>query len=883
MPNIKDIRALMTEIKASMPLSKAMSKYIHLEKDGAGYSCLCPFEGHQETVPSFKVNDEKSIWKCWGSCSGDKSRVGRDIIAFIQSYFDLSFIEAVEKFSQDFGIDLSHHYRPLTPEEQYFEYYTAVNKIVADCCVGLLAQNQSAIDMFTVNKRISYETLQQFSIGYCPDIGMIHKALQDYNVDDQHVIALDLKRFEMWSNRIIYPIMTRNNKIIGFRNRALSPGAIKFIGTSTESVLYSHMPPVYGLQVACRHIRQADQTVNIVEGQNDVLHMHDAGICNTVASMGINLSHDTLAALTNYNVRTAIVMFDGDKAGLQAMDNLCSNIEPVSNLVLRTTQLPDGQDPDEFLRDHDVSDMYSILSSSEHFLTHFLNKIDLKSSSIIDKHLYLNKARARLMSLDSTHQSMCLSDMARRLDIPYDTLEDYYKPDFRPDMLFNLDAEVKVLQGMILNDDVRLRLADELNSGMFYIKSYAMIFDIIVNMVRNNYVVDPSSVWFELTKRNAECGMTRDQFDLLLLDVPQSYDIFIDEFNDRYVRRNADALADKIKLDIRNDTVQMDTILDHINDSVTKLITNNNSYSIDDHALSVDRTMQKIQENASNPGVLPGVDLGPDFSCLTNTVGGLRAGTMYVVAGLPGIGKTAMAEKWSLHQAVIQGVPILWVALEMSQDALNMRNMSILSTMSGTSNIMIHNLERGELTYDQQKALVDIAKRYKHAPYYSECNGDLTIQQLIALIRYHKHVHDIKAVYIDYVQLLNSDERYNQDWQMQKSISKALTKFANSIDISIVAISQLSRTALGNGKNDHETIPSGKDIAGSVQWWADADAVICPFAKSRAQIDYWTNKGPHGINVSKNRNGATGLIHATYHGPWTTWVEVANQEGVEII
>ena len=883
MPNIKDIRALMTEIKASMPLSKALGKYLTLEKDGAGYSCLCPFEGHHETVPSFKVNDEKSIWKCWGSCSGDKSRAGRDVIAFIQSFFGLSFTEAVEKFSQDFGIDLSHHYRPPTPEEQYFEYYTAVNKVVTDCCMNMLAQNQGLIDMFEQSKGISLDTLRQFSIGYCPDIGMIQQALQSCDIDDQYAVALDLKRFEMWSNRIVYPIMTRNSKVIGFRNRGLSHGAVKFIGTSTESVLSQHMPPVYGLQMACRHIRQADSVVNVVEGQNDVLHMYDAGIYNTVASMGINLSHSTLAALTSYGVRTAVVMFDGDKAGLQAMNNLCANIEPVDNLVLRMTQLPDGQDPDEFLRDHDVSEMYDIITSSEHFLTHYLNSIDLGDESILDKHLYMNKVRARLTTLDPTHRSMCLSDMSNRIGVPYDVLEDYYKPDFRPDILFNLDAEIKVLQGMILNDDVRLRLVDELNAGMFYIKGYAMIFDVVVNMLRNNYAIDPSSVWFELTKRKAECGMTRDQFDLLFADIPQSYDIFIDEFMDRYVRRNADTLADRIKLDIRNDVIETETILDNINDSVTKLITNNITKEADDHASSVDNTILKIQQNMSSPGGLPGIDLGPDFRCLTDTVGGLRDGTMYMVAGLPGIGKTAMAEKWSLYQAVVNNVPILWVALEMSRDALNMRNMSILSTMGGTCHIPIYNLERGILTPDQQVNLVNIAKQYKQAPYYAECNSDLTVQQLIATIRYHKHVHDIKAVYIDYVQLLNSEEKYNQDWQMQKSISKMLTKFANSAGIAIVAISQLSRTALGTGKNDHDTIPSGKDIAGSVQWWADADAVICPFAKSRAQIEYWPNKGLHGINVSKNRNGATGLIHATYHGSWTTWIETASQEGVETI
>lgn len=878
MKYITDIKALMSDIKSAMPLSQAIGLYLQLQKDGANsYSCLCPW--HKETQPSFKISDSKSIWKCWGACSGDKSKAGTDVIKFIQSYFGLSFIEAVHKFIDDTGIDLSQHFRLPTQEEQWFDYYTQINHIVAQACHQQLLANTQVLSKFTVDRNIMVDTLKKFNVGYCSDISSIQSALS--GIDDVYIQALDLKRYEMWDNRIVYPIHDYTGNIVLFRNRALSSGVPKFIGTTSSSPVFPSVLPIYGFHLARSTMRQNDGVLVVVEGHNDVIHMVDKGIINVVGSMGTNLSSEHFSSISPYGVKKLIIMYDGDNAGQTALNRFCESVNYSGDIILAVAQMPHPFDPDEYLNLHQASELRSIIDSNEHYIDHYFNSVDGPLNTSADRHAHLHKVKSRMTSLTGINQQMALSKLSEKVDIAKEVLDDYYRADHIVNDLYSIDAELIVLANIISSNECRLEAINKLSADMFWLRKHASLYSLVCSMDVVGTSIGFDTVWLELQKQKLDYLWPKDEFDRLNTHITNTYDVFIDEVLDRYARRYADATADRIKVDIHNMSLGVHEVLDSVNTSITKMImSHTDQYSPDENTRGIERTMEFIQQQVKNPGMLPGIDLGPSFPCLTQTIGGLRKQTMNVVGGLPGVGKTSMMEKWALYQAVHLQIPILWLALEMRREAFDIRNIAILSTMDDGLPIQNFEMERGYLDQVKADRVTSIAAKYRASPFYAITTGTMSVQQAVAIARYYKHVCGVQVVYIDYVQLMSSEGKFNEDWNMQKYISKSmLENISRDLDLSVVAASQMSRNAIQATRGRIDNLPGGENVAGSVQYWADSDTFIAPFQKTQAQIEHWPNTGLYGINVSKNRNGVTGLIHANYMGMYTSWFE-ANQDQI---
>lgn len=911
MRRIHDIKALMSDIIRSMPLSQAIGIYLPLEPDGNDFSCCCPW--HNENTPSFKVSDSKSIWKCWGACKGDKDRAGTNIIKFIQVYFNLTFNEAIEKYIQDFQIDLSRHFKEPTNEEKWFDYYTSINKIIANECHARLMSDQNIKDMFNVGKKINDETLAKYNIGYTPDLAFINSIITKHNLDHNHATQLDLTRFDLWGNRVVYPISDENGNIIGFRNRAINdPNVPKFIGTSSNSPLHPSVTPIYGLHVVRQAIRQNDGELVIVEGQNDVLHMYSDQIHNVAGSMGTSLSTEHFKMLEQIGVKKLIVMFDGDEAGQKAMVNFATSLNYCGEMVVCIAQMPLGCDPDEYLLVNQAYKLRSIIADNKHYIDYYFDSVSKPINTIADKYTYLNHSKVRLSTLSGINYHMAIDILSTKLGLPKDAIDDFIKSDMKNDILYNVDAEMMVLCGLMTNEKFRVSTINTTGNEVFYLKKNAILYDLICKMSTDSIPVTSDTVWLKIQNDSMSQLWTQQDFNNIFIHVSDHYDVYLDEIVDRYIRRKADFSADKIKNDVRSLSTNTEKILDGINTSITDLMMYNKSKDVENNINHVDKTIEFIKNQIGNKGRLPGSILGDDFILSTSLLGGLRTGTMNIVSGTSGVGKTALAQKWALYQSVFLKQGVLWIALEMSSDALNLRNASILSRMipddgnmyvpdspntplvmlmddgsivdntdfnkGSKIDIPISLIERGCLSSQQTTRIADILEIYRHAPFYVECLRSTNIQQAIALARYYKYTHDIKTVVIDYVQLLNGDGKFEEGWQSQKSVSQyILNNISRELDVNVMAISQLGRGIAQSMKNDNNAVlPDGSDVSGSIQYWQDADAFITLGLKNEMLRRKWP-AGTHFIYISKNRNGRAGVIQANYAGDYTDWSEVPNQ------
>jgi len=172
-------------------------------------------------------------------------------------------------------------------------------------------------------------------------------------------------------------------------------------------------------------------------------------------------------------------------------------------------------------------------------------------------------------------------------------------------------------------------------------------------------------------------------------------------------------------------------------------------------------------------------------------------------------------------------------------------------------------IEYGWLDKAQYERVAALMAQIRAAPFYVVCKSGISVQQIAAMSRYYKHTAGIECVYIDYVQLLEFEGQFREDWAMQQAASKhVLNGVSRGLNLAVVGASQLSRTALSSGKTDVTFMPGGENVAGSVQWWRDCDAFVVPLTKTSRQIEKWPNTGSYGFNISKNRNGPSGLIHA---------------------
>jgi DNA primase len=364
--------SVVDDVKARLDIVDVVSGYVNLQKAGRNFKALCPF--HQERTPSFIVFPDTQTWRCFGACAE-----GGDVFGFVMKAEGWEFGEALRELAKRAGVELT----PYTPAQDQ-------QRAETDRLRGLLEEtarffHHQLLDLpqaqiardYVARRGLDEQTVQAFVLGYAPDDwrqALQHLQMLGYSQDEVIAAGVAIRSekghvYDRFRHRLVIPIRDSRGHTVGFGARGLDKDVTPKYLNSPQSLLFDKSRLLFGFDMARRAIRETE-TVVVVEGYMDVMQAHQAGFLNVVAQMGTALTEDQLRQLDRYASRL-ILALDPDAAGVnatmrglnvarQTLDGDATvTFDPrgmmrytgLLDIDIRVISLPEGQDPDDLIRD----------------------------------------------------------------------------------------------------------------------------------------------------------------------------------------------------------------------------------------------------------------------------------------------------------------------------------------------------------------------------------------------------------------------------------------------------------------------------------------------------------------------------------------------------
>jgi DNA primase len=790
-----------TEIKAKLPIDKLGEQLgMVIEKSSAKYAwAKCPF--HHDTDPSFVFNRFTQTAQCFSSSCADLGRM--DHVSLIQHYEHLPREIAVDRLYQLVGEE-----RPIS----------SLHEILGRAFARLM-ENVEMPDAtsFFKSRGISPEALKELMVGYSPSFGWFKERMSDIPMED--AAKLEFFRMEMFDNSVIYPLFDGLGRPAGFRARNMGGTFSKYVANNKDFPLKASR--IYG-----QHLVKGRQIV-LVEGPNDVLALRSVGAKNVAGLMGLNL-RDLGKYLNECGYSDIVLLADGDEAGRMAMIQAPD--------LIRVNQIPGNMDPDEFIQARSplvaLTELSVLINEAKFpFEIKLESRMRNNTSSTLTGKVSLIKSIAKDMNegLPPIIVMKLRDRIAEALDISKDEVEavfalaEYDTTDLEEKVIWHLfergeydqDIRSKVLATAFT--DIRLR------------KQYQEMLD----------GLSPAD-----TPRKAE-GLTSGDIEK-----------FIDISNRRYIK----SVLSKTMNSVMNLAEPLDDLLGVTLNKIASVATED--IIVVSATQLMDIGIQNAIERSKNPDKLLGISFGEGFTKLDEVLQGLRPQCTYILAAKQGSGKSNLAFDWAINMSFKQGVPVLWISLEMSELDTSIRLLSKLSGMNATD---IMKGGKGDIRTNIP-LLAQQAIQYAGAPFHCANCGVLSINQIVALVRKYKLKHGIQAVFLDYLQLIEGNIKtqsmYERVGHISRMIKSAIT-MDRSIGLPVVAIAQLSKMAAKHDKGLHD-VPTAETIAESYKIVQDADVVMTMRQRTKDELekDKLDNKnfGNMILNIDKNRAGIDKVV-----------------------
>ena len=338
---------IIEEVRQKNDIVDVVSQYVKLTRKGSSYFGLCPF--HNEKTPSFSVTPGKQMYYCFGCGAGG------NVFNFIMEYENYTFGEALKHLADRAGVELPkiEYSREVREKVQERTELLEINKQAAQYFYYQLRTEKGEQGyQYLTGRGLTEETLRKFGLGYSDKFGgglyqfLKSKGYSDdrlresglFNADERHGM------YDKFWNRVIFPIMDVNNRVIGFGGRVMGDGKPKYLN-SPETKIFDKSRNLYGLNVA-RTTRK--NYLILCEGYMDVIAMHQAGFTNAVASLGTALTSGHASLVKRYT-KEVLLLYDSDGAGVRAALRAIPILRE-AGVTSRVVSLKPWKDPDEFIK-----------------------------------------------------------------------------------------------------------------------------------------------------------------------------------------------------------------------------------------------------------------------------------------------------------------------------------------------------------------------------------------------------------------------------------------------------------------------------------------------------------------------------------------------------
>ncbi|MDY5482940.1 MAG: DNA primase [Clostridium sp.] len=409
------------EVRMRSDIVDIISGYVKLQKKGSNLFGLCPF--HQEKSPSFSVSPSRQMYHCFG-CG-----VSGNVITFVMEYENYSFREALEMLADRAGVKLPkmEYSKEAKAQADLKVALLEINKLAANYFYYQLKQPQGRLgyEYFT-KRKLTDETIRRFGLGYSNKVSDdLYRYLKSKGYDDSILKETGLVTIEergardkFW-NRVMFPIMDVNSRVIGFGGRVLGDGEPKYLN-SPETKLFDKSRNLYGLNYA-RTSRE--KYMLLCEGYMDVIAMHQAGFTNAVASLGTALTEQHAMLLKRYTDQV-ILTYDSDGAGVKAALRAIPILKR-AGISAKVLNMRPYKDPDEFMKNLGPEEFRKRIETARNS---FLYEIDvLKSGYQMDDpeqktEFYNQTARKLLQFSEALERDNYIQAVSREFFINYEDL-----------------------------------------------------------------------------------------------------------------------------------------------------------------------------------------------------------------------------------------------------------------------------------------------------------------------------------------------------------------------------------------------------------------------------------------------------------------------------
>ena len=391
------------EVVARNPIEDVVGQYVSLRRSGANLFGLCPFHG--EKTASFSVSPDKGICYCFGCHKGGGP------INFMMEIEGLNYPDAVRALAKRAGMEVPE-------DEQYQSRYRAQERLWAlhkEAARFFHSQlyapvGRAALE-YAVGRGMNKAVLTSFGVGYAPDSwdslvkAMRAKGYTEQELKDSGLVTVSQKNgnlFDRFRDRLMFPIIDVRGNVIGFGGRIIKndPNAAKYLN-SPETLIFNKRKNLFGMNLAKK---TKENCLILVEGNIDVVSLHQYGFDNAVASLGTSLTEEQAALITRY-AEQVVLIYDGDKAGQNATQRAISILEK-AGLQVKVLQLKDAKDPDESLKKFGADRFRMLLEESsnrvEYQLNTILKKYDIRQDE--ERIKYIHEAADLICTLGSAVQ-----------------------------------------------------------------------------------------------------------------------------------------------------------------------------------------------------------------------------------------------------------------------------------------------------------------------------------------------------------------------------------------------------------------------------------------------------------------------------------------------
>ena len=390
---------IIDEVREKNDIVDVISPYVRLTKRGANYVGLCPF--HNEKTPSFSVNTGRQSFHCFG-CG-----VGGNSISFVMKYENLTFTEAIKQMADRVGINLPEEHdnpesgRRADLRTRLFEIYKEAAKFYYFQLRGDYGEYPMS---YLKGRGLTDKTINDFGLGYAlKSSNALYNYLKSQGYSDELMIKAELVVFkegrgifDMFWNRVIFPIMDINSKVIAFGGRVMGEGEPKYLN-SKETDIFNKRRNLYGLNFA-KHSRKSYML--LCEGYMDVIALHQAGFTNSVASLGTALTEEQARLIARY-VKEVMITYDSDGAGVKAALRAIPILKS-AGIRTKILKLAPFKDPDELIKNSGYEEFEERIKNAENSFNFELSNIEkgFDLSEPEGKTEFLNKVAERLTDFE---------------------------------------------------------------------------------------------------------------------------------------------------------------------------------------------------------------------------------------------------------------------------------------------------------------------------------------------------------------------------------------------------------------------------------------------------------------------------------------------------